>query len=552
MIFREELTLLMACVATGLILHFVPYDAEKVALYRLQEKLRQEPELNEAITTQCSSLETAESSNAGRFFLKHFRLPSFNTTDKGKCHVLVESSQTQRFFVRTYVHYGLAIQGENGSFVYRRDYDIEFPKPLALLPVVAFLLALLWGFKPWGLAWTLGTYLLLLGGGNLIRALESGVKSTAITLGGSQPLLGSLLILMWVALHRSRRDRKPTHHFSTRMEGLINKSLSVLAGLWNPAVFTSAAKLFLPFRGSIARISSFLDAQFFIVCGSLYLLSADFKNPRALFFDSLILPRYFSFAAALFLSLGYWSASTKKRAVAWHQLRFWRAAAFVAVVQLLAIQFPVIREISTVTRVGIALILSELVSPKSIAWYSAFKSFLPWAGMLAVATFITLQSVQSGVSDLVLVLWEPSAHPTAVALFTFIAGVFLGFLTGNLSITFFALYGVLVRSFDQPLVKAALIDGILAGSLLSPFSLFNLFPAAQFGIELQELVRFRFRQLAVPLTIATIIYAVCAINSVAILQPVTFVFLCLVALATRLKKNAWVWRGFSPPPPQAP
>jgi hypothetical protein len=544
--FREELTLLLVCVATGLLLHLVPYDGEKVALYRLQEKLRQEPELTESLTTQCSSLESADNHTASRFFLKNFRLPSPASTARSKCLVLLESTQTQRFFVRNYAHFALAVQDDTGAFVYRRGYDIEFPRPLALLPLAAFLLSLVWGFKPWGLAWTLGTYLLFLGGGNLIRALEFGVKSTLLTFGGSQPLLGTLLVLLWVSLHRSRKDRKPTRHFSPTVEGWLNRVLSVLAGFWNPAVFTAAAKLFLPFRGSLSRITSFLDAQFFIVCGSLYLLAVDWGNPRSLIVDSLLLPRYFSFAGALFLSLGYWSGTPKKRAIAWHQLRLWRAVGFVAAVQLLTLRLPWLRDISTVTRVGIALILSELVSPKSIAWRSALKGFLPWAGMLLVATFITLQSVQSGVSDLILVLWEPGAHPTAVALFTFLSGVVLGFVTGNFAITFFALYGVLVRSFDQPLVKAALIDGILAGSLLSPFSLFNLFPAAQFGLDLQELVRFRFRQLAVPLTIATIIYAVCAINSVAILQPVTFVFLCLVALAARLKKNAWVWRGFAP------
>ncbi len=545
MLFREEFTLLLVCVATGILLHFVPYDGEKVALYRLQEKLRQEPELTEKISTQCSSLESADNRAAARFVSKSFRLPSPGTSGAGKCLVVLESSQTQRFFVRNYAHFALAVQGENGNMVYRRDYDIEFPRPLALLPLAVFLLSLVWGFKPWGLAWTLGTYVLLLGGGNLIRALEFGVKSTLITFGGSQPLLGTLLVLFWVALHRSRRDRKPARLYSVKVESWINKVLSVLLGLWNPAIFTAASKLFLPFRGSLARITFFMDAQFFIVCGSLYLLAADWRNPRAFVMESLLLPRYFSFAAALFLSLGYWTPTPKKRAIAWHQLRFWRAAGFVIATEGLAFRFPVMREISTVTRVGLSLIASELVMPRSIAWRSAVRSFLPWAAMLLVATFITLQSVQAGVSELVLVLWEPTAHPTAVALFTFISGVFLGFLTGNFAITFFALYGVLIRSFDQPLVKAALIDGILAGSLLSPFSLFNLFSAAQFGLDLQELVRFRFRQLAVPLTISTIIYAVCAINSVAILQPVTFVFLCLVALATRLKKNAWTWSGFT-------
>jgi hypothetical protein len=144
-------------------------------------------------------------------------------------------------------------------------------------------------------------------------------------------------------------------------------------------------------------------------------------------------------------------------------------------------------------------------------------------------------------------------HPTALVIFTFIAGLVLGFLTGNFSVTFFALFPVLLKPHGNELVKAALLDGILAGTLFSPFSLFNLLPAAQFGTSLQELTTFRFQQLAYPLGIAGAIYAISTINSVAILRPVTFVFLCLVALAFQLKKSKWKLGRFSlETPVQAP
>lgn len=542
--FRQEIYWLLSVAATAVILHLVPYDAERVSLFRLEEQLRQDPGLSETLASQCAMLDAIEPGADERFFLRRFRLNNPNPGGGNRCLVTLESARSQRFFVRNYWHYAVHLQTPDGTAVFRRDYAVSFPRPLVLLPLAVFILSLFFGFRPWGLAWTLGTYILLLGGGNLIRSLETGVKSSITTLSGNQPLLGMFLILFWIALYRSRGERRLAKVYSPRVEGTVNRALSALVGLWNPAVFTAGAKLLLPFRGALNRVAHFLDAQFFIICGSLYLLAVDLENPRALVTESLLLPRYFSFAAVLFLSLTYWgNGAPKRKPVAWHQVRFWRGLVFVALGELLSLRFAPVRDLSTVTRMGIALCLSELVWPVKIHWMAALRSFLPWAGMLCVATFITLFGVQAGISHLILVIWEPTAHPTAVALFTFLSGVCLGFLTGNFATTFFTLYSVLIQSFDLPLVKAALIDGILAGSLLSPFSLFNLFPASQFGLNLQELIRFRFTQLAVPLGIALVIYAVCAINSVAILQPVTFVFLCLVALTLRLKKSAWQWRN---------
>ena len=102
-----------------------------------------------------------------------------------------------------------------------------------------------------------------------------------------------------------------------------------------------------------------------------------------------------------------------------------------------------------------------------------------------------------------------------------------------------------MKTASVPLVRAALLDGILAGILLSPFSLVNLIPAAQFRIGMGALIAERFRQLAFPLEIGVTIYAIGAINSVGILRPATFVFLCLVAVAYQLRKGAWRFGNYT-------
>ena len=51
--------------------------------------------------------------------------------------------------------------------------------------------------------------------------------------------------------------------------------------------------------------------------------------------------------------------------------------------------------------------------------------------------------------------------------------------------------------------------------------------------------------MAYPMIIGATIYAVSAINSVAILQPVTFIFMCLLAVTFQLRKSEWHLGKFS-------
>jgi hypothetical protein len=210
-------------------------------------------------------------------------------------------------------------------------------------------------------------------------------------------------------------------------------------------------------------------------------------------------------------------------------------------VETAAYYYPPLAAIKTLPRVAGALLLSELLSFRFQArdWG---KHFLPWAGVACLCSLIPTVAQDSGLLDLTLTLCDPRLHPVGLGFFTFLGAAAVGFFTGSFSVVFFGFLTLMLKTTELPLVRGALFDGILLGILLSPFSPLNLFAAMQFGIRLQELVSFRFKQLAIPFFIGAITYIVAAANSVRILQPATFVSLCLVAVAWQLKKRNWLFQ----------
>jgi hypothetical protein len=140
---------------------------------------------------------------------------------------------------------------------------------------------------------------------------------------------------------------------------------------------------------------------------------------------------------------------------------------------------------------------------------------------------------------MVLGLIDPRMHPTAMVFFTYLGSMLLALATGSFTASYFPLMIFLSNHQGEPLVHAALLEGILAGLFLSPFSLFNLLPSVQLRLSMKELLALRIQQLGFPLLISTVIYAISAMSSIAILRPVTFIFLCLLGLFIQLKKQQW-------------
>jgi hypothetical protein len=191
------------------------------------------------------------------------------------------------------------------------------------------------------------------------------------------------------------------------------------------------------------------------------------------------------------------------------------------------------------TRIGIGVVLSELPFFKQVHWKKCLSEWFLWAGALFLSAFM-LQAVQSsGLTDLSMSLLDPKMHPSVIVIFCFMTGLLLGMVTGNFFVAFFPLFISILKSSPTPLVQAALLDGVLAGTFLCPYSLWNIVCAVQYGIAPEKILRYRYRQLGFPIAMGGIIYAISAINSVNILRPTAFVFLCLVAVAVQLKRGAW-------------
>lgn len=544
--FHREIGFVLFAIGWGLALHLFHFDNAKVAQYRFDSVLQQDPTLISLINDNCSALSGGTDNQPTRHLVKAYKPSPFSAASRENCWAYVTHAQSSRSILREHWNMRLLLKTEQNVALFHRDFPLYFPTPLTLLPLVLFILAIIFKVRVWGIGWTIASYVFLLGGGNLVQLVGQAVETSSLTLTTNQSFWGLLLFLLWLSLYRGRVPRAPKrrsdHH--PVFYATFHRFTALLVGLWNPAVFTLGGRLFVNHKGALRRITSFLDGQFLIICMSLYLLSVNLRDPEAIYNESLSLPRYFSFAMILFLAISYFPRQGHRKNGSWELERIWRPLLSIVLLEALRVWFPQLGTVPTTVRLGFALVLSELAWPIDLSLGTSLKNFAPWAGMLFITAFLTLVTVQSGVTDLLLVIWEPRVHPNAAALFTFVAGIFLGFITGNFPITFYALYSVLAKTYDAPLVKAALIDGILAGSLLSPFSIFNLLPATQFSVKLQDLLRFRTKQMTIPIVITMIVLATSSINSVAILQPVTFVFLCLVAITFKFRKNSWTLSHF--------
>ncbi len=535
----------VSVLACGVILNALPVDDLKFALHKLSPLIQSDMRLRELVAENCGSLESSSATPLEKHILERLPVPSRELETGAECVLVAQHAKATRLRLRSYYDFHLQIRGFDSQPIADTHFAVDFPRPLVLLPLLVFLLALVFEFRRWGIAATIGSYIFMLCGANLILLLESVGRAVKTSLTGEQSWLGLYLILFWAALcrGRTRRPKSPPLGTPTSEGRWINRAVLGTIGLWNPAAFTVSGALLAPFRGAVTRLSPFFTAQVAAIAMSLYLLSLSQADWKASVVESLSLPRYFTFGTLLFMLLEH--ESPKREPISWRLPAFWRTLLFVTVSEAAAFHFPAWDTVPTLTRIGIALVSSQLIWPLHMNWKRVSLDTFKWGSALLTAAVISVLSHQLSVTDLALLLFDPRIHPTGVVFFTFLSGLCLGFITGNFAVAFFPLFMTLMKAASVPLVKAALLDGILAGILLSPFSIHNLLPAAQFSLKMPRLIAYRFQQLAFPLLIGLLIYAVSAINSVAILRPATFIFLCLVAVVFQLKKAAWRLQNYT-------
>jgi len=535
----KEFKFALCVLLCGIFLHLFTYDEEKVGLSGLERMLRLDSQLNEAIAAHCHSLIPTENQPAERFFIEKFS-PRLGEPATKRCQVKLDTKSQHRFFLRSHWVTSVTLVADDGPF-FQKTYHGNSPKPLCLLPFAIFLFALIFDLRILKFTWLVVSYLFLLAGGNVIQMTELVWKSVAITVTSDPSFIGFSLVILWLAINKSAPNLRPVTRIENNVwEQVGNRLSSLVIGLWNPGFYTVLGRFLFPFRAEVSKLLLFLNSQVLVACLSLYLLSFEFTTIGELASKNILIPRYFSFTILLFFAMNAWGTRSRRQVVLWHFPHFWRALLFVVGAEILAYTTPYLHGLSTLTRAGLALVASELVWPSKLSSLQFAKNFLPWFSILLVAFCLPVIAYQAGLTDLLGVLCDPKVHPNSFVLFTFIAGTVAAFFTGSFSMTLFALYGLLTAADHSPLVRAALLDGILAGSLLSPFSIYNLLPSVQFGLDLRELIACRFQQLAYPLLIGSAIFAVSMIQSVSILRPLTFVFLFMLAVAFQLKKSQWI------------
>jgi hypothetical protein len=533
----KEIRFALCIFACAIFLHLFRFDDQRIAMLRLDESLQQDAAVPRTVSAKCGSLNGTLNTPAERYLVSKL-LPSAGNAGP-RCTLAVQSADTQRFYLRSTWAFAVRVSSERDGLLVQRSVTVGFPRPLCLLPFAILLFALLQGIRLPGFAWLTAGYIFLLGGLNVIQTFELLGSSLKTTLSAEPSIIGFALVAIWLAIMKHADPTLGKRSLSGPWETWGNRALAFTIGMWNPAIFTSLGYLLFPFRGHLARLKTFFDGQLLIAAASLYLFSFEFASFSSTVVKSLLLPRYFSFSVVAIFLMQYRRSNRGIAHPMWRLPHFWRAIGFVAVLEIVSLRVAPLAGLPTVTRVGIALLLSEIVWPHRIPWTPFFKTCRLWLGVLLLAYWLPVLASKTGICELALGLCDPRQHPSNFVLFTFLGAAVTAFVTGSFSLTFFTFYSLLVGTNQEPSVKAAFLDGVLAGSFLSPLSIHNLVPCAQFGLSMRDLMISRFQQLAAPLLMAVLIYAV-TIPSVMILRPLAFTFLCLVMLTLELRKNNWV------------
>jgi len=531
---------LAATLIAGALLLLIPFSQREVANQRLEEELTRATEIQKLIASTCSELTSNDNTPLERWFIgKLFTSP---TTLKDQnlvpCVLGAKSVNSSRFYL--WAQWGLGIEvmkGKANEPFINHLFSTEFPLPLCFLPLLVFLLLIPFTNSAKEALFGLMLHFLFLGGLNLIKFIKILPRSGLNILLNDRFFLGLLLFSFWLSL-RSSEDRKRARFASNPTEAAVNSFLSNLVGIWNPLLYTLTGPILFSLGSQLKNLKPFFNSQWVILSLSLYVFGLDLSNIYSVF-STFLTPRYFSFAILFCFSSCLIPKFPGNQPLIWELKNFWRYFIIVLLLGSLGFFMPEFRTIPTLTRIALLFLLVDFTKFELDPWALIIKRWKGPLVALIISSFAATLSHDLGGLDLIISILDPKKHPTAVLPFTLMSGFFISFVSGGLASPFFILVSQTIQTYPEPLIRAALFDGVLAGLLLSPFSLFNLYPAVQHNIPIQKILKLRIKQSVVPLFIGSITYLVGTITRLGILPPVSFVFCCLIVITFKLKKNQW-------------
>ncbi|MSP18729.1 MAG: hypothetical protein EXR74_04075 [Bdellovibrionales bacterium] len=531
---------LIATITAALFLVLLPFSQREVATERLNSELSKTVELTKIVSDNCRELISNENTPLERWFIGKLNpQPSVSRSPLlPSCVLRAQSAHSSQLNLRAQWNLGFEIFNSTSLRpLITKSYATQFPLPLCFLPLLAFILMLPFSAHLWGAITCLVLHLFFLSGLNLIELLKNLPKIPINILATDRLFPGLFLFSLWIAL-LPLHERKRGKTASNRIEILVNSFFNNLLGIWNPILYTLVSPIIFSVGNEIKKLTLFLNSQLLILALSLYIFGLDLSNIYSVF-TTFLTPRYFSFSIFFCFFLSLVPLGHNNQILIWEIKNFWRYFIAVIVIESLAFMIADLRAIPTLTRWGLAFLLVEFLRFKWDHWNAIYSRWKPSLIALLISSSVAAFCSEVGVIDLVISICDPQKHPTSILPFTLLSGFLLGFLTGGLSSPFFILVSQLIQTYPDPLIRAALFDGVLAGLIFSPFSLFNLFPAMQNKISIQKLLRLRFKQLLIPILMGIVIYFVGTVTTLGILAPVCFVFCCLIVITFKLKKLRW-------------
>lgn len=538
--FQPIIRWFVAFATAALLLHSIPFSQRDVATHRLEQDISQSLGTLQQISSSCNELIANENTPLERWFINQLA-PSKTITDsknQTSCVLKAQENHSTRFYLFAQWTLGFEIfkSGSPSSFV-SAQYSTEFPLPLSLLPLLVFMFMIPFNHSKNGSLLHLLAYFLFLSGLSLIQFLNLVPKTLVDIFTTDRLFLGLLLFSLWLAL-KNVSDRIQTRMATTKLEALLNTFISNIVGIWNPLLYTLLGPLIFPLGHQIKNLNLFFNSQMIIITLSLFFLGLDFSNVYS-FFTTFLTPRYFSFAIIFYLFSTLIPKIPSRQPIIWQIKHFKRYFFVVLFIETVSFLLPESKNIPTLTRIALAFLLVEFSRFKLESWRAISQRWRGPLFALLISAFTAAFSSKIGVLDLVIAICDPRKHPTTVVPFNLLSGFVISFLTGGLASPFFVLLSDMMQTSPNPIMKAALFDGVLAGLFLSPFSLFNLFPAFQHNIPIHEVLKLRCRQCFIPLFVGLIVYFVGTVTSLRILPPVCFVFCCIGVVTLKLKRSQW-------------
>lgn len=539
--FNRIIQWLLATFVAAILLMAVPFSQREVATQRLDLELSQAIEIQKQVAGQCRELLSNQNSSLERWFTEKITPNPEIATDKNlpTCILRAQTSHISRFGIFAQWNLGFEIFTDSSiKPILVRSFLINFPLPLCFLPLLVFIFLLPITISPIAKVFLLFLHLLFINGLNLIPLIKSLPKLSVNLVTTDRLFPGLLLLSLFLSLRPLYKQRK-ARAASSKIENLVNSFLSGLIGIWNPMVYTLVGPILYHPGNEIKKLKPFLNAQLVILTLSLVIYGLELSNIYSVL-NTLWTPRYLSFSI-LFCFLTFLVPNLPNQVpLLWELPQIGWFIGVITAIEIGGIFIPNLRSIPTLTRLGLALLLVECLRFKLEPWGEIFSRWKKPLLALLISSLVATATYEFGAVDLVISICNPTKHPSAILPFTLLSGFLLGFLTGGLSAPFFTLVSMTLQSFPSSLIRAALFDGVLVGLMLSPFSLFNLYPALQQNIPLPKILQIRLQQLWVPLLLGLVIYFVGTVTTLFVLPPVCFVFGCLIIFTYRLKKRRWM------------